>query len=121
MIFTKTSRQRTLYATPLASGLNHNLHYKLLHKFLRPCFRWATNGVPIYSPYNGQCSDVVFSELDTLDYCLGHPSPQANAYHYHVMSYDSGLAAGTGNCPWSCADNKQSDIVAVMADGKFQI
>ena len=82
-------------------------------------FRWATNGVPIYSPYNGQCSDVVFSELDTLDYCLGHPSPQANAYHYHVMSYDSGLAAGTGNCPWSCADNKQSDIVAVMADGKF--
>ena len=45
---------------------------------------YATNGVAIFGPYNSGCGDATFEEIQTMDYCLGHP---ANGnYHYHYFS-----------------------------------
>ena len=45
---------------------------------------YATNGVAIFGPYNSGCCDATFQEIQTMDYCLGHP---ANGnYHYHYFS-----------------------------------
>ena len=76
---------------------------------------FALNGVGIFSPYNGQCVDVSWSELQTLDYCFGHPA--MSLYHYHVMSMGQGLMEGNGQCPMGCAAGEVSGIQGVMIDG----
>ena len=48
---------------------------------------YATNGVAIFGPYNSGCCDATFEEIQTVDYCLGHPAN--GAYHYHYFSKEN--------------------------------
>ena len=73
---------------------------------------YAMNGVSFFSPYNIDCCDVAFKELETLDYCMGHPA--GTSYHYHVMSANTG---GITGCPMACDGGEVSGIFGIVADG----
>ena len=73
---------------------------------------YATNGVAIFGPYNSGCCDATFNEIQSMDYCLGHP---ANGnYHYHYFSKATSAYDG---CLMSCQHDVASNIVGVMLDG----
>jgi hypothetical protein len=73
---------------------------------------FAKNGVSIFGPYNSGCCDATFQEIQSMDYCLGHP---ANGnYHYHYFSKNTEGGAG---CLNSCAAGEVSDLVGVAKDG----
>lgn len=71
---------------------------------------FALNGVPIYKPYNSNCCDAVWDELNSMDYCMGHPNAQE--YHYHFHAYGN-----YNKCLMSCTEGEQSGIVGVALDG----
>ena len=91
---------------------------------------FATNGVPIFNPYDSSCCDAGLYELTALDMCYAHPNGTRNQflaifwvakdqlwvkyglktgergqYHYHVGS----------ECLAAC--NGASEIIGVALDG----
>ena len=79
----------------------------------------AVNGVPFFNPYNSKCCDVMFDELATMDFCLGHPMPGGN-YHYHFFGYDAGdgrIGGVYDGCRMECSGSGPSDFVGVALDG----
>ena len=72
----------------------------------------AVNGAAIFGPYNSGCCDATFGEIQTMDYCLGHP---ANGnYHYHYFAHS---VSGYDGCLMSCQHDEVSPIAGVMFDG----
>jgi len=74
---------------------------------------FAINGVAIFGPYNSKCCDATFAEIQSMDYCLGHPSPN-DAYHYH---YYPKSTSGYQGCLASCSAGETSGIIGIMKDG----
>ena len=72
----------------------------------------AVNGAALFGPYNSGCCDATFDEIQTMDYCLGHP---ANGnYHYHYFAH---AISGYDGCLMSCSSDEISPIAGVMFDG----
>ena len=42
------------------------------------------NGVAIFNGYNSGCCDATFVEIQSMDFCMGHPAN--GGYHYHYFA-----------------------------------
>lgn len=67
---------------------------------------YAINGVAIYSWATSNCCDTGTEELDLIDNCNAHPSPNGQ-YHYHIYP----------RCISSCSQGNPSTILGVALDG----
>jgi len=67
---------------------------------------YAVNGVAIYNWATSNCCDTGTEELDLIDNCNAHPSPNGQ-YHYHIYP----------RCISSCSQGHPSSILGVALDG----